>query len=360
MRSVSHVKCSDPRSFSLFQRRLPRRRQAHRFNRRRSRLQASAPAACSQCPHMRDTRLRVGHTGSRSVESAEREHGLPRSKDGADDGNNLQTAHAVCNLRTENRAGSIAEQGLTEQPKSRAPEEQQLIPPGKPAGAHTVRVRAEGVVAPVGLTADDRRGVATRHAGQTGRPLAVDCRGRRGLAGQRVSMYGWACHRQLVAWMRDAARSAATSSNLADRPQRAALQAYDPLVGGNSPGARPNASTTCRSGNEPARPTSCEPRHRWPDSVAVLTRHAPTGSTSRLVRASRILVVYRLLDNWHGAPKNRREHHDGRHRVAADANPRPTVTSVQRIETDVAVPDRHPVRDQPPVGPRGSRAVTPA
>ena len=53
-----------------------------------------------------------------------------RSKVGTNDGNNLQAADPACNLRTGNRTGSIADQGSTEQAKSRATEEQQLIPPG--------------------------------------------------------------------------------------------------------------------------------------------------------------------------------------------------------------------------------------
>ena len=53
--SFSQVKCSDRGSF--YQRRLARRRQTCRpFNRRRSRLQAGAPVACSQCTQTQETR----------------------------------------------------------------------------------------------------------------------------------------------------------------------------------------------------------------------------------------------------------------------------------------------------------------
>ena len=76
-------------------------------------------------------------------------------------------------------------------------------------------------------------------------------------------------------------------------------------------------------------------------------------------RASRIVGDYRLLDNCHGCAETRREQHDVRHRVAGDANARWTCTSVERSETDVAVADRDPVRDHPPMGPRGPRSLAP-
>lgn len=101
--------------------------------------------------------------------------------------------------------------------------------------------------------------------------------------------------------------------------------------------------------------------HRWPDSVAVSTRHLATGSAGRLVGTGRILGDYRLLDNWHGAPKTVASIAAG---IALPPTPnaRRTATSVQRIGTDIAVPDRFPVRDQPPerpLGPaRGRSSVT--
>ena len=64
---------------------------------------------------------RVSRTRARSA-------AVPRS--GRMTGTNFQAAGPVCSLRTGNRTGPIVEQGSTEQAKSRAPEERQLIPPG--------------------------------------------------------------------------------------------------------------------------------------------------------------------------------------------------------------------------------------
>ena len=138
--SFSQVKCSDRASF--YQPRLARRRQACRpFNRRRSRLQAGAPVACSQCTQTQETRhpARVGHTDSHIGESAEGNKVCSGPSAGRATGTTARQARGVQSVHTESHrfdrgagrdraaeVGSVATVGVD--------------PAGHAAGAHTVRV----------------------------------------------------------------------------------------------------------------------------------------------------------------------------------------------------------------------------
>ncbi len=138
--SFSQVKCSDRASF--YRPRLARRRQACRpFNRRRSRLQAGAPVACSQCTQTQETRhpARVGHTDSHIGESAEGNKICSGPSAGRATGTTAKQARGVQSVHTESHrfdrgagldraaeVGSVATVGVD--------------PAGHAAGAHTVRV----------------------------------------------------------------------------------------------------------------------------------------------------------------------------------------------------------------------------
>ena len=162
---------------------------------------------------------------------------------------------------------------------------------------------------PVGLTADDspRRRDATRcrsrwwaplsnlarprptgleqnatllPASRTGCPLAVDRRGRRGLAGQRVSMFGWACQGN---------SSPGCATRRAARRQRRTWS-----TGRTVPHFRPTTAERLDHLSERKRAGATgigQADASMADSVAVSTRHPATGSASRLVGPAESLGI---------------------------------------------------------------------
>ena len=199
----------------------------------------------------------------------------PRSKRGTGDRNNRQAgtrraicAHGIAPLRS--RSGA--------RPSSRSRERRKSRSGSRRARGRRSHGQGPGrrLAAPVPLRADDRRGVATRHA---------------------------AAHDGLGALIKPRAVRV-DAVELADRPQRDALQACDPLASRRTlrerrRTPRPPAGAEI-NGRDRHRASRCM---RWPDPVAVPTRHPAAGSAGRLVGPAESLAIMDCSTTATGAPK---------------------------------------------------------